>query len=327
MLPLFILVTDGAALEPDQVAVIINESDPLSVAIGEYYADRRAIPAANVIRTNFKDSIPVLASGHFKQIYAAVRAATAAGVQAYALTWLEPYRVDCMSIGTAFAMGFGKRHCAKECRPTAPNPYFDSSTRAPYDEHRVRPTMTIAARTLENAKLLIERGIRSDYTRPVNARAYLVVTDDGRRNSRAGGFVAARRNFNRLIPVEIAYTAGIRDKSDIMFYFTGARQIPDLDTLGFLPGAAADHLTSAGGRLTGSKQMSALRWLEAGATGSYGTVTEPCNFPQKFPDPAVMLKYYLAGETLIEAYWKSVIWPGQGIFIGEPLAKPFAMQE
>jgi hypothetical protein len=26
---------------------------------------------------------------------------------------------------------------------------------------------------------------------------------------------------------------------------------------------------------------------------------------------------------LIEAYWKSVAWPGQGIFIGEPLARPF----
>ena len=33
---------------------------------------------------------------------------------------------------------------------------------------------------------------------------------------------------------------------------------------------------------------------------------------------------YLRGNSLIEAYWKSVAWPGQGIFIGEPLAKPFA---
>ena len=29
------------------------------------------------------------------------------------------------------------------------------------------------------------------------------------------------------------------------------------------------------------------------------------------------------GETLIEAYWKSVLMPGQGIFIGEPLAAPW----
>jgi hypothetical protein len=69
--------------------------------------------------------------------------------------------------------------------------------------------------------------------------------------------------------------------------------------------------------------MSSLRWLEAGATGSYGTVVEPCNFLKKFPDPGVVIRRYLQGETLIEAYWKSVAWPGQGIFIGAPLARPF----
>jgi hypothetical protein len=61
----------------------------------------------------------------------------------------------------------------------------------------------------------------------------------------------------------------------------------------------------------------------AGATGSYGTVTEPCNFPGKFPNPAIVMQSYLGGSTLIEAYWKSVSMPGQGIFIGEPLAAPF----
>jgi uncharacterized protein (TIGR03790 family) len=72
--------------------------------------------------------------------------------------------------------------------------------------------------------------------------------------------------------------------------------------------------------------MSSLRWLEAGATGSYGTVVEPCNFTQKFPHPGVLMAHYLDGDTLIEAYWKSVLMPGQGIFIGEPLARPFGLQ-
>jgi hypothetical protein len=35
------------------------------------------------------------------------------------------------------------------------------------------------------------------------------------------------------------------------------------------------------------------------------------------------LRHYLAGETLIESYWKSVEMPGQGVFIGEPLARPY----
>ncbi len=117
----------------------------------------------------------------------------------------------------------------------------------------------------------------------------------------------------------------VKYATDVLFYFTGVANVAGLETLRFVPGAIADHLTSSGGDLTdrGSGQTSALRWLEAGATGSYGTVVEPCAFAQKFPSPVVAIGRYLQGETLIEAYWKSVLMPGQGIFIGEPLAAPF----
>jgi len=112
-----------------------------------------------------------------------------------------------------------------------------------------------------------------------------------------------------------------------MFYFTGAASVGEITGMPFLPGAIADHLTSFGGMLTDSPQMSSLRWLEAGATGSYGTVVEPCNGLGKFPDVPVLLAHYLAGETLLEAYWKSVRMPAQGIFIGEPLAAPFRSRQ
>ena len=62
----------------------------------------------------------------------------------------------------------------------------------------------------------------------------------------------------------------------------------------------------------------------AGATASYGTVSEPCNHVQKFPHPQVLLGRYVQGATAIEAYWSSVAWPAQGVFVGEPLAAPFA---
>lgn len=112
-----------------------------------------------------------------------------------------------------------------------------------------------------------------------------------------------------------------------MFYFTGLKHVEKIDSNQFLDGAIADHLTSAGGVLFGKNQMSILRWLDAGATGSYGAVVEPCNFPQKFPHPGIAIENYIQGNSLIEAYWRSVSWPGQGLFVGEPLASPFAKQE
>ena len=66
-----------------------------------------------------------------------------------------------------------------------------------------------------------------------------------------------------------------------------------------------------------------LDWIESGAVASYGTVSEPCNHLQKFPHPQWLLLHYLQGATAIEAYWKSVRWPQQGLFVGEPLAAPF----
>lgn len=114
-------------------------------------------------------------------------------------------------------------------------------------------------------------------------------------------------------------------KQRVLLYETGLTRVPQLDTLGWVPGALADHLTSFGGRLDGGYgQMSILEWIASGATASYGTVSEPCAHPQKFPHPQVLLLTYLQGATAIEAYWKSVAWPQQGVFIGEPLAAPFA---
>ena len=316
-------VPASAAINAAQLAVVINDEDPASVEIGMYYAERRGLPPENVIHTRFPPDKPILSSAVFKQIYAQVTALTPDTVQAYALTWANPIRVNCMSITTAFAMGYATRHCAKGCRAIAPNPYFNSASSAPYTDLGIRPTMSIAARTVDNAKLLIDRGVLADGTRPA-ATAYFVITPDKARNARAPAFAQAQRRLGASVPIRVERARGIRDKFDIMFYFTGTPHVPFLDTIGFLPGAMADHLTSAGGRLLNSPQMSALAWLEAGATASYGTVVEPCNFPQKFPNPTVAMAHYLDGDTVIEAYWKSVVWPGQGIFVGEPLARPYA---
>jgi len=113
----------------------------------------------------------------------------------------------------------------------------------------------------------------------------------------------------------------------LLLYETGKVKVDKLDTLRWVPGGLGDHLTSFGGRLDGKYgQMSALEWIASGATGSYGTVSEPCSHPQKFPHPQIVLMHYVQGATLIEAYWKSVAWPQQGLFIGEPLAAPFPLR-
>jgi uncharacterized protein (TIGR03790 family) len=304
------------------LGIIVNRRDPLSVKIGQYYQKKRAIPRENLINIEFDPKRSAISPTEFQRLKEVVDAKTPARVQAFALTWASPYRVGCMSITSAFTFGFDAAYCANGCAPTQANPYFNSNSPHPYDDFQVRPTMAIAAKTMEAAEALIARGVVADGSRP-RGTAYLLSTRDAARNVRAKFYPEVMQQLASYFAIKIIKGNALEGKPDVMFYFTGSAQVEKLATNQFLPGAIADHLTSFGGQLTDSGQMSSLRWLEAGATGSYGTVVEPCNFPQKFPHPGVLIYHYLRGETLIEAYWKSVAWPGQGLFIGEPLARPF----
>ena len=308
---------------PEDIAVLINEDDPLSQQIGNYYQQARHIPESNMIRLRFSSERSVMTPQEFQQLKATIDRLTPNYVQAYAIAWTSPYRVGCMSLTSALALGFDEKYCSTECAPTAPSPYFNAPSQYPATDYKLRPTMMLAGTSFEQVKALIDRGIASDHSFP-KGQAYLLSTSDKARNNRAMSYAQTAKDLAGVFPLQILETNFISDQKDILFYFTGIIRVPMLETLGFLPGALADHLTSFGGMLTDSPQMSSLRWLEAGATASYGTVVEPCSYPQKFPSPAVAMFHYASGATAIEAYWKSVAWPGQGVFIGEPLAKPFA---
>ena len=318
----------GAAaggIDHTNLAVVINTADPLSVAAGEYYAKQRRIPPPHVIRVKLPVGSSELAVEEFTRLKADVDTLTSPEVQAYLLTWAAPYRVGCMSITSAFAFGYDPSFCANGCRPTRLSPYFNSASRFPASEFQMRPTMMLAGLSFPQIKALVDRGVQSDGTYP-RGTAYLLSTSDKARDARGVLFSKVESVAAGLINIEIRKEDSLIGRADVLFYFTGVASVSGLETLHFIPGAIADHLTSFGGQLTDSGQMSALRWLEAGATGSYGAVVEPCNFPQKFPHPAVVIGRYLRGETLIESYWKSVAWPGQGVFIGEPLAAPYRLR-
>jgi len=307
---------------PSQLGVIVNDADPKSRRITNYYINRRQIPARNVIHVNFRPGDNVMRPEDFHAIKAEVDKQTPLQVQAYALAWTAPYRVGCMSITTAFAAGFDADFCALGCKPTRPSPYFNSHSRRPHTDYGWRPTMMLAGAGPGDVEDLIDRGVAADGSHP-SGTAYLLDTSDRQRNTRARFYPGIRLLQSDRFRIKVIHSDGLWHRNDIMFYFTGLISVVGLDSDRFLPGAIADHLTSSGGMLTGSNQMSSLRWLESGATGSFGTVTEPCNFVEKFPRPNLVIDAYLNGETLIEAYWKSVEWPGQGVFIGEPLAAPF----
>lgn len=313
-----------------ELAILANDQDPQSMAVAAYYAQARQIPAENILTLSFAPAASISAAT-FADLKAQTDAALGPAIQGLALAWTTPYLVDCQSIVSAFALGHDPaKYCSQPCNPTAPSGYYDSASFAPFTDHGLRPAMHLAGVDLENVQALIDRGVAADGTFPTGV-GYFLRTTDPDRSVRWPDQQAAQAAWDHPGGLDIEYLDNsmgqgvdfIENKTDVLYYLTGLASVPQIGTNTYLPGAVADHLTSYGGQIPDSGQMSVVRWLEAGATASYGTGVEPCNYPTKFPVASVLLPHYFRGETILEAYWKSVAWPGEGVFVGEPLARPW----
>ncbi len=313
-------------LDPKNVAVIVNSQDANSVEIGQYYLQARGIPEQNLVRIDMPKNQSSLTEKEFNTLKQEIEGKLGTDIKVLALIWTRPYAVGCNSITAAMTLGYDAEQCKRSCDIGKKNPYFNSLSFDPWEDHKIRLSILIPSDSIKTAKDLIDRGVLTGFNLNPSTGYFLRTSDEARSKPREPFFP---KDFFKVESRKIVFRNikqnDIQHKNDVMFYFTGLIRVPHLETLNFMPGAIADHLTSSGGRLDSNSkgQMSVIAWIEAGATGSYGTVSEPCNHWQKFPNPELLVKYYLAGNTLIEAYWKSVYWPAQGLFVGEPLAAPF----
>jgi uncharacterized protein (TIGR03790 family) len=308
-------------LTADRLGVVYDSGSPASVRVAAYYAARRAVPPANLIGLAVPEH-PVISRGDLARLRGVLLDRLPSSVQSLLLVWSIPYAVECMSVTTAFAAGYQPGFCEPGCGRTTGGPLFDTEGWLPADTTGWLPAMLLPSEDEPLARAVIDRGVKADASRPPGT-VYLVRTQDAARNVRAAEYADVQELVGSRVRVLEETTPIANSLPDAIAYFTGAERVAELHRINFRPGAAADHLTSTAGALQTTSQMSALEWLRQGATGSYGSVSEPCNHLGKFPNPAVFLDHYSRGDTLLEAYWKSVAMPGQGLFIGEPLARPF----
>jgi uncharacterized protein (TIGR03790 family) len=315
-------------LHAADIGLVINTADPLSVRIGEYYASARGLAPEQVLRLD----VPMrsaLTREELDRLRAAIDQHFGRNIQALALAWTEPYAVECNSITGALALGVDSELCKNSCGVSRPSRYFNSASTRPYTDLGWRPSMLLAARNVAQGKALIDRGVAADGALVLRGRppvtAMFLTTDDAARRVRTAlypppGFLPGPR-----IDIRIAPAAELATAKRVLIAITGSERVKLDPAMDWAPGGLGDHLTSTGGDLFGNHgQSTVLAWLDAGATASHGTVSEPCNHLQKFPHPQVLLGHYMQGATAIEAYWKSVAWPQQSLFVGEPLAAPFA---
>jgi len=327
---------------PEQLLILVNIDDWQSVQVADEYMARYAIPAANRLDLTLNESA-VMKSDVYEPLYDEISdfLRNRPDLEAIAITWTEPWKVSPpennagMSITSAVTFGFHPEYYNSgdgTCAMTEVSPLYGQDLSSPFADFGLRPAVMIAGKNAQNAIDVIDRGIAAKSSFPL-ATGYLMRTTDVFRSIRYGQMEDAVAFWDHPFGLQLDYRDNseghpqdnyVRDADDVLYYFTGLAKVDYLDTLRFLPGAVADHLTSSGGALTTTSQMSILRWLEAGATGSYGTVTEPCSTTDKFANVDMLMQRYFSGATLLDAYWQSVRMPGEGIFVGDPLAQPWA---
>jgi uncharacterized protein (TIGR03790 family) len=317
-------------LQAADIGVVINVDDPLSVQIGQYYISARRLKPKQVLRLN----LPLRAAltpDEFEGLRLAIDERFGSDIQALALAWAMPYAVACNAITGALAVGFDAEFCSRSCTPSRPSRYFNSPSSKPLRDHGFRPSMLLAARNFKDAKALIDRGVASDGTLGLRGQppvtALMLATDDGNRRVRMPLYPPPTLLREFGVDIKHLPEAALQTAPQIFLAITGSIKPKLLPAPDWVPGGLGDHLTSVGGDLFGAHdQGTVLEWLESGATASHGSVSEPCNHLQKFPHPQVLLMHYMQGSTAIEAYWKSVLWPLQSLFVGEPLAAPFVQR-
>lgn len=307
-----------------RLGVLYNMHDTASRAVALYYAAQREIPSGNVLGIELP-SVNVIPPEVFAPIRQGVLEKLPTNIQSLVLVWSRPFAVGCMSVTSAFAAGYRAEYCNLGCIQTPVSPLFDSDGWLPTDTVGWLPAMLLPSDDVSLARALIRRGIAADGSAPMGT-LYLVRTSDPFRNVRASGYSGVALALGQRLRTVGLASPITREVDGVIGYFTGVAKVDELPRIHFRNGAVADHLTSKGGILDGSDQMSAVEWLKQGATATYGSVSEPCSFVEKFPDPRILFEHYLHGETVLESYWKSVKMPGQGIFLGEPLSRPFGEQ-
>ncbi|HEY8241166.1 MAG TPA: TIGR03790 family protein, partial [Kiritimatiellia bacterium] len=322
--------------------VVVNDNSPESLELGQYYQDARGIPERNIFHISSTTNFTVDAASFSNDIRNPVLAYVSSSGLSNQVDFIVfsrgiPYRVaeGNASNGVTAAMFYGFKSSPPPCSlpSNTRSDYFEAerafSHSGDLSSNRYYVSTVLQGWTLDATRRALDRSVSADGTRPTGT-VFFVHTTDTARNVQWPQYENADFTARFLdIPqervlVDAEFVAG---ETNIVGYMIGRQGVASLDQNHFAPGALGDHLTSQGGHLLDeiSGQMSALHWLLHGTAGSYGTVLEPCNFTNKFPQARLHF-WYGRGFSLAESYFMSVRNPYEGVVVGDALCAPYAVR-
>ncbi len=338
---------------PNSVLIVVNQSSALSRKIGEYYAERRSIPASNICRLTASLEEQIERSDYDHQIAQPIQdclrsrnlvekvlyVATTAGV---------PLKIrgslgmsgEAASVDSELTLLYSDLHGhAHSSEAGIANPFFEK-TNAPFrhPDFPIYLVTRLAGYDFDDVKGIIDRALVA------RNRGKFIIDLKGSDNTRGNAWLlqaAQQLPRNRLV-LDLTRNV-VTHEPDVIAYASWGSNDPDrkVRNLGFnwLPGAIATEYVSTDGRtfarppeswniggtwgdprtnFGGTPQSLTADYIHEGATGASGHVYEP--YLQFTPRPNILLPAYYHGRNLAESYYLAIpVLSWMNIVVGDPL--------
>ena len=357
VLACLLIVRSAFALGPHEILLLVNGRSPDSIEIGKAYAELRGVPESNVVRLALPFETEdwnhtVDHEAFTRSIWKpATRIMKKRGLEGQILAWV--YSVDFpIRLSTATPISIQGITFLRNRLPdpgdvrhaTYHSPLFAGPSSRQGLPHRTQtfdrykvwlredmplPSMMLGHRgkngnTLAEIRRCLNRGAASDGTRP-SGTVYFIQSEDVRSKCRQWQLRGANDDLTKLGLSVVIGHGKPAPLQDVIGLQMGTPNVKT-DRHTFLPGAMAEHLTSAAAVFHQDHQTKLTSWIRAGATASCGTVSEPYAIWEKFPT-AHFYYHYASGATMIESFYQSIKSPLQILLVGDPLASPWGAPE
>lgn len=352
-----LLPVAGRALGPHEMLLLVNADSPRSIELANHYAHLRHIPEANIVALRLPPAARspesfISREDFTRYIWDPVgRAIKDRRIDDHILAWTYSSDFPVLIGGdpevslTGLTLVRNELPDAEAIRRgtyasrlfAGPGPDLQRrGTSGSFEQYAIQlgarmpmPAIVLAhtgarGESTAQARRRMEQGVNLDGTR-LAGQVLFLTSDDVRTTCRSWQFEDAVQELKslgqqaRIMPLTEATASG-----SAWGIMAGSATVDTAILPRLVPGSLAEHLTSFAALFYGhAYQTKMSAWLQAGAAGTLGTVTEPMSIWAKFPH-ARMFVHYARGCTLLEAMAQAVACPLQILAVGDPLLAPWA---
>ena len=340
---------DGAALEPSQVAVLVNKDTPISSQVGRMYEKLRGIPPANVLSLSLGEDRQITPEQYWAKAAPSIKKYLEANpeIRCILTTSGVPYTIqatDGKDEGAAFdnELAVVLREQPGDRKRGQPNPLFlgGVNTVGVADPRKLQmvfvarldgPDLKTITRMVEDAIAVEKSGLDGPVYGDAQGMDGITGSAAGDASIRAAIDRFSGAGFTSKLDMKQESwkqpKGGVGDQAAGAAFYLGWYDYRNFQDIfgehGLARGSIAWHIASGEAQdIWNPNGGWCINLMRRGAAVTIGPVSEP--YVTAFPHGDIFTEALLSGESVAEGYWLSlpqVSW--EMVLLGDPLYRPF----